>query len=262
MADTLYQIANNKYTEGLVKQQDVNDTKVSYLTKKEDLLQLNFLLQQYYLSLKILCDIPDSEAIEIKENIMASTFVQGITIESNLLNVNNNLLKEKYALSNYKSAKLAFAPTLSFQLSNSYSLFNTTFKPVSGNWFNSNYLGLKLNIPIPSASVVSKKYSTFYDYQLAQKATKQAKIKAALDEQQLRNEYEKALSQFNANIEIVELRNDTYVKNKNLYKEHLLGLNQTLNSFNAMVNARYRLISSEVNVQLALAKIDINIKIK
>ena len=51
------------------------------------------------------------------------------------------------------------------------------------------------------------------------------------------------------------------MKNKNLYAEGLIGLEVTLNSLNAMINAHYNLITSASNVWLANAKISINNKI-
>jgi len=121
---------------------------------------------------------------------------------------------------------------------------------------------LKLNVPIPSANVVAKKYSYYYDYQIAEKNTQQAKIKARLEQEQLKIEYEKAVSQALVNKEILELRQDSYLKNKLLYSKGLIGLEQTINSFNSMVNANYNLISSQTSVELALTKIEINNSIK
>lgn len=260
--DSLFQIAQNKYNEGLVKQQDVNDTKVSCINTKESITQMEFLMAQYYTSLKILCDIPERESIEIIVNKDVQEIAEGVEVMESDLNVRNQLLQEKYAKSNFISAKAAFLPTISLQFSNSFNLFNTEFNPLSGNWINSNFIGLKFNMPIPSAAAISKKYTAKYDYQLAKKNTEQALIKANLDRTQLEIEFKKSVSQTKSNKEILELRKDTYMKNKNLYQEGLLNLEQTLNSYNAMVNADYNYISSQVNVQLSKAKIIINNEMK
>jgi outer membrane protein len=260
VADTLFQIVRNKYQQGLAKQQDVNDAKVSILNTKEGINQIEFLIKQYELSLKILCDIPESETLTLNQTV-DNTFSTNLpNIERNNLTTFNSMLKEKNAEISYKSAKLALMPTMSFVFSNSYQVFNPEFSILGGKWINSNYLGLKLNVPIPSANTISKKTSAFYDYQLAQKNTEQVKIKADLDHRQLSNDYEKALSQYTTNREVLALRKDSYDKNKNLYTEGVLGLDQTINSFNAMINANYNLISSKINVLLAQAKIEINNK--
>jgi outer membrane protein TolC len=260
VADTLYQIVANRYNAGLVKSQDVNDSKVTLLTAEENKRQAAFLLEQYYTSLKILCDIPDSVAISIVES-PTEKIKQPIAVAVvNRLEINNNLLKEKIAQSNIRNAKLAFSPTASFVFSNSYQTFNTSFTVLGGNWINSNYIGLRLNIPIPSANAISKKYSAAYDLQIAQKNTAQASLKAQLNTSQLTNDYHKAISQYNTNKEIVALRQDSWMKNKNLYTEGLTGLDQVLNSYNSMINAQQSMIASQVNILLAAAKIDVNNK--
>lgn len=260
-ADTLYQITVKKNKLGLVKQQDVNDTKVSFLTTQEAINQLKLMIKQYYISLKIIADIPENESITIDEKLENTTNWKS-EVAKNELNVNNAELKEKYALSNFKQNKKSNYPTLSFMASQSNQQYNQDFTVFGGNWVNSNYVGLKLVVPIPNATSISKKYNAKYEYQIAKQNTEQAKIKSELDQKQLENDFEKAISQFKNNIEILTLRTDSYNKNKNLYLAGILGLDQTLNSYNAMVNAEYLQISSQVNVLLATAKIEINNKIK
>jgi outer membrane protein len=261
VADTLYQTAKNKYDLGLVKQQDVNDTKVNYLSTQENIKQIEFLIKQHYIILKTLCDIPDNEEIEIKQDIDIQT-VSRPNIELNSLQISNSVLKEQYAWSNFNQTRKMSLPTLSFVASNSYQLFNTEFKMFNGNWINSNYIGLKLTFALPNATLIANRTQASYNYKLTKKSTEQAKIKADLEVKQLANDFDKASSQTSANKEIYGLRMDTYQKNKNLYSQGLISLDQTLNSFNAMVNAEYSLISSKINILLAQAKIDIHNKIK
>jgi outer membrane protein TolC len=110
--------------------------------------------------------------------------------------------------------------------------------------------------------MISNKTKAYFDYELAKKNTQQAQIKVDLNSKQLSNDYEKAISQQQSNAEILEIQRDTYEKNKNLYAEGLIGIDRTLNSFNAMLNANYNLITSKVSILLAQSKIDINNKIK
>ncbi|MEL6674577.1 MAG: TolC family protein [Bacteroidota bacterium] len=261
-SDTLHQIVVHKYEEGLVKQQDVNDSKVNYLNTQESLHQLEYLLEQYYISLKLLCDIPEETAVNIQPGKVAPPSLLMPSIQLNGLELEQARLQEAYALQSYKGTKAAYLPSLSLQLSNSNNLYNTEFEPFTGNWINSNYIGVNLNIPIPSSQRVSQTYAAKYDYQMAINQTEQARIKASLDQKSLKNEYEKAQSQARTNREILSLRQDTFYKNQELYREGLISLEQTINSFNAMVNAQYALISSEVSVDLALSNINIHNNIR
>lgn len=262
VADTLYQISQHKYEEGLISQQDVNESKINYLNTRETINQLEYLLEQYYISLKILCDIPDEEAIEIQQPTSFPLPVENPTVAMNRVNLNSYLVREEYARVAKQSANAAFLPTISLQLSNSNNLYNTEFKPLSGNWINSNYIGLNLSIPIPSSQAISQKYSAQFDYKMAQNNTREARIEAELDQQSLANDYQKAVSQAKTDKEVLELRKDSFYKNQHLFQEGVIGLDIVLNSFNAMVQAQYALISSEVNVQLNLSKININNKIR
>jgi outer membrane protein TolC len=263
-ANTLLKITQNKYAAGIAKQQDVNDAKVNYLNTTENSRQIEFLITQQYLSLKILCDIPVQDSITINEQLPVSPNYSIPLISENNIVITNSLLKEKAAFSNYKVQKNSLYPTLSFFQSYTNQQFNTSsrFLDKSANWIPSSYIGLRLSILLPNANTISQVSKTRYDYLLAQKNTEQQKIKAELEIKQLSVDYAKAVSQAKSNTEIYKLRKETYEKNLNLYTEGLMSLEQTLNSFNTMVTSHYNLISSGIAVLAAKAKIDINNHIK
>lgn len=262
VADTLLQVAENKYKQGLVKQQDVNDSRVNRLNIKENIHQIQYLIRQNYLSLKILADIPEAEEVEITEKVVPTLPNSKPAVQLNDLLVQSNLLKEKYALGYIEKAKKSMYPTLSFVASNSFNQYNNDFTLFGGKWITSNYVGLRLNFALPNANTISNRTKAYFDYELARKNTQQAQIKANLTTQQLSVEYEKAISQQQSNAEILEIQQDSYSKNRNLYAEGLVSIDRPLNSFNAMLNAQYSLISSKVSVMLAQSKIDINNKMK
>lgn len=262
VADTLLQVAENKYKQGIVKQQDVNDSRVNRLNIKENINQIQHLLKQNYLSLKILADIPDAEEVEITEKVATNFPITKPVIQLNDLLVQSHLLKEKYALGYIEKAKKSMYPTLSFMASNSFNQYNNDFTLFGGKWITSNYVGLRLNFALPNANTISNRTKAYFDYELARKNTQQAQIKADLTTKQLSNDFEKAVSQLQSHAEILGIQRDTYEKNKNLYSEGLISIDRPLNSFNAMLNAQYSLISSKVSVMLAQSKIDINNKIK
>ncbi len=258
ISDTLFQITENKFNEGLVNQQNLNNSKINYHNTEENINQMNFLLEQYYISLKLLCDIPDDTDLNIQDVSNTETASLAPTVMVNTAELNNAILQEAYTKMSNSSADRAFLPTLSLQFSNSNNLYNTEFQPFSGNWINSNYIGLNLSIPIPSAQNISQKYTAKFDYQTAQNNTEQARIQAKLNQQTLSSEYAQSISQRNANQKILALEEDSFDKNKQLYVEGIIGLDEVLNSYNSMVNAQYELIASQVDILLNQAKIFIN----
>ncbi len=262
VADSLLAFAQRKYNQGIVKQQDVNDSRVNYLIIKENTRQIEFVVKQNYIALKILSDIPESEIIEISERINVVSDNQKPMIELNNLLIESNRLKELSVFTTIQKTKKAFAPTISFVFNNAFNQFNNDFTVLGGRWITSNYLGLRLNLPLPNANTLTNKFKAEFDYQLAQKNTEQAQIKANLTTKQLENDWEKAISQTKSYVEIAGIQQDTYAKNINLYNEGLISIDRVLNSFNTLTNAIYSLNSSKVSISLAQAKIDINNRIR
>ncbi len=265
VSDTLLRITENKFSLGLLKKQDLNDTKVSYLNTKENLQQIAFIIQQQYLLLKTLTDIPDSDSIVIAHTVSATLTANTPEVEFNDLSLNTSLSKEKVALANLKKNKSSVHPTLSFFASQSRTQFNTSARLFDNkwDWYSSTYIGFKITMPMPfAANTITVINEAKYNHLLAQKNAEQVRIKAGLDNQQLSTDYAKAWSQFVTNKEIFGFKKENYYKNRNLYAQGLLTTEQTLNSFNEMVNSHYSLITSAISLLLANAKIEINNTIK
>ena len=263
-ADTLYQNALKKFQQGQIKQQDVNDSKVNRLNTEETIQQINYQISQQYSALKILCDMPENEILTINQVVSTELQTELPTIESNNLLLNNALNKEKYAQSNLRQLRFSNLPTLSVFGSLAAQQYNTksTIFDNTVNWIPSNYVGIKMSIPIPDSRTISQTSRAKYDYLLAQNNAEQARIKSEIDSKQLQLDFEKAMTNYKSHEEIFSLRKDSYQKNLLNYNQGITSLDQTLNSFNAMVNSNYQLISSAINILLSESKININNKIK
>jgi len=262
-ADSLFKIVENKFNAGIVKQQDLNDSKVNYLNTEENVSQIKYLLKQQYIALKILSDIPENEDIKITQKV-SSEPLSSLVVENNKLTYTSFLLKEKAAKTYYNQMKSSLLPTVSAFASNSNQQFGSQFSLFDNNvsWINSNYIGLKASWTIPTANSITQISKAKYDYLLARENTLHYQIKSDLELAQLSNDFEKAKSQAITNKKVLDLREDSYNKNFANYSSGVLGLDQTLNSFNSMVTSDYNYISSIINLMLAQAKIQINNKIK
>lgn len=258
IADTLFQISNSKFNEGLINLQDLNDSEVNLLTTEENLNQLTFLLEQYIISLKILCDIPASTTVSLSpfENVSQNNEIPQVSI--NYLEQKSAELNTLYAEKNLASTRSKFMPTLSLQLSNSNNLYNQSFEPLTGDWINSNYIGVKLNVPIPSSQNISQHWNAKYDLEISQNDFKRAREKVQLNQLQLVSEYQTALSKSSSDTKILALRKESYSRNQDLFEEGIVGLDVVLNSYNALVNAGYNSVSSNVSLELSVSKIKIN----
>lgn len=263
VSDTLVQIAQHKYNEGLLKKQDLSDTQVNYLNTAENARQIEFQIQQQYVLLKQISDLPDQDSIIIRHQVFSEYETTPI-VEQNNLDVSNALLKEKMALVNYRKNNAIKFPTLSFFGSESRVQYNTRSGLFDKNWdwYQSQYLGLRLTLSMPSAKQLGSIWESRYNYQISQRNAQQTKIQSELDHKNLSIAYAKAWSQFTTNREIFKLKKDSYLKNKELYQLGLISTETTLNSFSAMVSSDYNLSGSVAALLLAQAKIDINNTIK
>ncbi len=264
IADTLRMITRQKLEEGLAKPQDLNDSEVNYLSTASSLQQLQFLLQQQHLACKVLCDIPLQDSILIQPTVPLEGLNQSPNVDINLLSVTSSEWKEKIAWSNVRRLRFANMPTVSLFFSGTRQQFNTRARLFDQDvrWIPSSYVGVRLSVPIPSAQSVAQWGKARFDYALQQQQSSQARLQADLQQQQLKTEYQKALAQLKSNEAIHQLQQDTYVKNRLNYLAGITGLEQTMRSFQAMVNSSANRITAAVNVLLAHSKIHINNTLK
>ncbi len=263
-ADTLFNIAKNKFKQGLIKQQDVNNSESNYIITENTIKKNEYLLKQQYLALKILCDISIKDSILVMQKIdFEETTIKPI-IEFNSLLILDSENKLALANSYYLKNLYSQIPTLS--IFNSYTLQqnNDAAKIYDRNnkWYSSNQIGLKLSLAIPSASTLSHTLNSKYNYSLAELDLKHAAVETENKFKQLDIEYDNSLADYKANKRIYLLHKDSYERNLELYKEGLISMEILLNSFTAMENANNNFITSLIAIQLNRTKISINNLIK
>ncbi|MBX2818102.1 MAG: TolC family protein [Rhodothermaceae bacterium] len=255
-ADSVYVITQNKFDEGLVSQQDLNNAEVNKLNTEKNLRQIEYLLADSHLTLKTLCTIPEQDEVVIKHTDSSTPERQYVAL--NKLDVKIQLLNLDFARQNYKKSRSVLLPSLSFFTGNTYQLNNTTFQPLSGNWINSNYLGLTLSFRLPNSSTFSNMQQAKLDYEIASREMEKAEHAAQIEQKRLANSYEEARSEHKLALDINSLHTDTYEKNLNLYGQGLISVDRLLDSYNAMLNAEYAANSAAISLELAHSKIAIN----
>jgi len=263
-AETLYLTVAQKYEQGLVKQQDLNDALVNKIKTEKSLNQIDYLLNQQYLTLKVLCDLPEDKAILIAEQIKLTEQEVVPVIEKNELQLLSASLNEKAARSNYRKSIYAQLPRISIfasAINQKYDTESTLFNKEL-NWIPSNYYGLRISMPIPTSRGLAQISKTKFDYLEARNNEEQSRIKYNQEIKNLENDYNKNLSEYKANKRIFEIRKNSYEKNMVNYKEGIISLSETIISFEEMVNSSFDQISSAVNILLAEEKININNSIK
>ncbi|HKC67880.1 MAG TPA: TolC family protein [Bacteroidia bacterium] len=263
--DTLLQIVSNKFAQGLVRQQDVNDATVNKLSLQDKLNQLKISLEQQYNSLKILCEMPQSTKINIKD---AMSYNQSFTPEmeaTSQLQAKANMLQMEYAKADLRTNRLYNLPVISLLYSNSYYQ-NSVTKFFDNNpnnpWLNSAYFGAKITLNLPDVNHILSSRNAKINYQTALINMNHSKLQTDIANNQLRLDYEKAYSQFMANQQIAKLKEDNYRMALNQYNQAILSFNNLLIYFNDMLISRFNASSSLANLMYTKSKIDINNNIK
>jgi outer membrane protein len=263
--DTLLLIVSNKFAQGLVRQQDVNDATVNKLVLQDKLNQLKISLEQQYNSLKILCEMPQNTKVTIEDELSYNQQFTPDMDASSQLQVRANILQMEYAKADLRTNRLSNLPVLSLLYSNSYYQ-NSVNQFFDGNptnpWLNSAYFGAKVTFNLPDVNHILSSRNAKINYQTALINMNHSKLQNDISNNQLHLDYEKAYSQFITNQQIAKLKEDNYKMALNQYSQAILSFNSLLITFNDMLVSRFNYSSSLANLMYTKSKIDINNNIK
>ena len=262
-ADTLLQNMQNKYSEGIVRQQDLNDAQINKLSLADKLEQLKLSLKQQYFSLKILCDIPETTLLSINEQTNYNQqFTLGLEVD-NQLNYKSSLLKVDLANADVKTNLFMQLPTVSFVYYDAMQQnSNLMFFDKDKQWLNSQYLGLKISMPFPDFNRFTQTKISKINKTIALQNTEHTKLQNDFTNKQLVIDYEKAYSQFMATKQIYELKKQNYQLALNQFSVDILSSDKLLIAFNDMITSRLNYSNSLANLLFSKSKIDINNTIK
>jgi OMF family outer membrane factor len=256
-ADSVMQIIQQKHNQGIIRSQDVNNATVNKLMIKDRIQQLQNGIEQQYNLLKSLCDVPVSSEILIENQNSNST--ENVAILPNSLKSQQAELQVKYAQNELKVNQMGYYPTLSFI--GSWALqenSNNHFFDEKARWIPQSYVGLRLNIVIPDANKYAQTKLAKTNLQLSEFAVKKLQLQQEIEQKQLQLEMSKAIDNELITKEILSLKNDTYQKNFNLFKQDIYPTENLLLSFNDVLNATLSQQVAKVQTAFQREKININ----
>lgn len=250
IAENIQTIIKQKFNEGLVRKQDLNEAEVNVINTKDKLEQLELNLKIQYQLLNLFFE--NQTSTEVTESIWNYEKSNQITQVKNNLDVENIHLQNLLAKQEHKSLMYQNLPSLSFVSSFSWqNLSNESFFYSKSNNTNFNYLGLKLNLELPTAQRISNTQNKRIQVKILTNNEEHTVKENEIKNQQLLLDYDKAVKQAENYSKISALKKDTYEKNYNQFKENILSLDKLLISQN-------ELLQSKLNVVLALATISFN----
>lgn len=261
-ADSILKIVENKFIQGIIRGQDVNNAKVSILMIQDKIQQVQNSIEQQYNLLKSLCDMPTETSLLVEHESISPKQENGVVL-SNTLKTQQAELQIKYAQNELNVSQLGYYPTLS--LIGGWALqenSNNHFFDGNARWIPISYLGLKLNYGIPDASKIAQNRVVKTNLIVAQFNAQKQKNQQEFEQKQLALEYQKAIDNEKVTKEILKLRSDTYQKNLNLYEQNIYPTENLILSFTDELNAILAQTVAKVNVEFQNAKININNTIK
>ena len=260
IAKQILTIVNNRFEEGIVRKQDVNEAEVNLIRLQDQLSQLQFNIQIQQQNLALFFENEASPILN--QNIRDFDHKQILTEANNNLWVNHYQLREKMAEQEWKAAQKQQLPVLGFVSSfNWQNLSNESFFHPNSNWIRYNYVGLRLSWDLPTT--VSK-YSAVKEKKMQWQMAENDRTHF-LRENETRNsnllvEYEKASSQLENFKKIQTLKEDTYQKYFDQYQENILPLDKLLTAQTYMLLSQLNVITALAGIGFSENKIIINNK--
>ena len=262
-ADTLQIIMQNKYTEGIVRQQDLNDATINKISLKDKLTQLEISLNQQYYALKVLCDIPQNTDIFLTENTVYNQPFNLNLQTNNQLEHKSSLLKADLAKEELRANQLAQYPTISIVAYDGWqqNSKNQFFDP-NNNWINSQYIGLRLSMPFPDINRFTLTKSAKINKTISELDAEHTKLQNDITNITLNLDYEKAYSQFKTANQIFLLKDENYQMALNQFNESILSSDKLLIAFDDMLVSQLNYSAALANLLYTKSKIEINNSIK
>jgi len=232
---TAYNLATNKFTEGLISEITLNTAKINNekagksleLAMQNKLLQLN--------NLKILLNTRDS--ILITERVEKDNALALGDVFAPDPNVQLSAMQMQAAKNEWQSSKAAFAPTMSAIYQYNTQIAGDQFLKFSNtNNLPQQYWGLRLSVPVFSGG--AKKYQVQkakVDYSLKQKEYNNAKLQSGINDENLLIAYNSALSVYNKSKDILQLYqgNDTHAERR--LSEGVISLDERLKTYSDLI---------------------------
>lgn len=258
VADTIGRLVLSMLEQGLSTQQEVNEAQSNALELARSLRQISYQITQQTNALKLLFDIPQEEQMEIGESSDIPLSVSKADVSR--LMIKQFELDEQIAYHSFQRQKRLQMPSLSLFYSRSNQQFNqrAVLTDPNSSWIPSSYVGLRLQIPLPSAQLISQQVTAKYTHLLAVQQRQQAEIRAGHEAERLSNAHDYATAKLESDLAIFQLKKDTYQKDQLNYAAGLVRLSEVLGSFQQMVNAEYHWQASRIALQLAVRQINIH----
>jgi outer membrane protein TolC len=260
------------YKNGFIEKLDIDKTTVSLNNIKSTQTQLTNLIELGYAALKFSTGVMQEDTLELTD-VLTDELIKNNVLEEEI-DYNNRsemqLLKtaEKLGKLDLKRYQLGYIPTLAFfyQFQQQGQL-NKNFTPITGKnwfWFNSNLIGLSLNVPIFDG--LQKKYKidqAKISLQKTRNTQEQFRRGADLEHHSSRINLKNALLNMDMQKKNLELAEQVYQTTKKKYEQGLGTTFEVLQADTELQRAQgsyfdalYNAVVAKINFQKAIGKLN------
>ena len=260
ISDSVLQSVTNKYNEGNVSKANVDVAKINLDRAQQTSITAQFQIQTAKNNLKALLDMTLADSLVIEDNLQRSA-----AGDASLTFTEDPAVKLAYdamciSISQYKSVKSAFIPTLTASYSNSTQQNDNKFEPFSGGpaWYPAQFWSLRASWTIfngGSRYYQARRSSIGVDQRRLQyeSAQKQSEI----NDENLQLAYRKTRALLGKTEDVMNLSFDNYTHISNRYNSGLASIEERLNAFSDYIGYQNQYLNSlsDMLVQLYQVKI-------
>lgn len=258
IAKDVLRIIQNRFNEGIVRKQEVNEAEVNLISLQDKLEQLELNIDIQNQTLNVLLE--NQVLATLSEDLWNYEKTNGILSTQNKLLTDSAKFQSQIAQQEYQALKYQNLPVLSFISSFNWQNLSNDFSfAKNSSWIDFSYVGLKLAYDLPTTI---QKYTNLKSKKLQIEVAKNDEEYSQIENENRNRlmvlEYEKALKQKENLSAIFNLKTDTYQKNFNQFKENILPLDKLLLSQNDMLMSKLNIVFALTNIGFYKTKIEIN----
>jgi outer membrane protein len=263
IADSVFQLTNNKFQQGSINQADVDNAKLNFERAQQTQITADYQMAVAKNNIKSLLGLSVNDSIQFSASLQNNLQVDTGNSFQTDPSIQMAWHKAQISLSQYKQANSAFAPTLNILYSYTQQRFDNTFEPFtnakdSRAWFLGQYWGLQLNVPIFNGGYrlyQSKKSKITYKENMD--LYESAKKQSAINDENIKLNYQKAVAVLDKAKDVMDLSFDNYQHISYRYDAGVAALGDRLNAFKDYIDYQNQYLNSLSDMLVQLYQIKI-----
>lgn len=256
-ADSIYQIAKDKYNTGIFTEENLNRSKIQLVQAKQQVSSLESSLEQLYNQLQSQLNI--DEPLILKDDLLDKEMGTDDTLVITTSHPEVLVQEAQVQLSEKQLAqtKSLQYPTLTMGYQYNYNWATDKMADFSGaNNLPQQFWGMKLSVPLFNGfNIKSKIKQSKIQLEQEQMVLKSKKLIAKKDDDNLKIQYSQNVEDFRKQEEVLQLqyKNDTHSKNR--YDSGIIGLDERLDKFKDLLEVQNQYMQSLSNQYISYYKL-------